>query len=92
MSNNYNFWLISFLPTVREFNVFIGVCSQGRGVLLLPIMGCAYCCLLRWGCVPTRGVPTLVMCDEEGGEPPTLTSSDGHCNGQYISYWNAFLF
>ena len=27
-----------------------------------------------------------------GGRPPELTSSGGHCSGQYTSYWNAFLF
>ena len=28
----------------------------------------------------------------EGGLPPVLTSSGGHCSGRYASYWNAFLF
>ena len=23
--------------------------------------------------------------------PPVLTSSGGHCSGQYVSYWNAFF-
>ena len=27
-----------------------------------------------------------------GGRPLALTSSGGHCSGQYASYWNAFLF
>ena len=38
-------------------------------------------------CLPPKGGLTLKGVYLQGG----LTSSGGHCSGQYTSYWNAFL-
>ena len=62
----------------------VSVCSKEKGLDRLP---------------PIRGTP-LSRCrppleaDPPEADPPSyvLTSSGGHCNGQYASYWNAFLF
>ena len=42
-------------------------------------------------------VPGVSLLYPSGQRPsdrdsPELTSSCGHCSGQYTSYWNAFLF
>ena len=43
-----------------------------------------------WGIgIPSRGIPEGVGIPKL--PPQLLTSSGGHQNGQYASYWNAFL-
>ena len=42
------------------------------------------------GCRPTGGKPPWRQIPLDS-DPTVVTSSGGHCNGRYASYWNAFL-
>ena len=65
----------------------VSVCSKGRGWTNPPLqadipLDAQTPCLWR----KTPPPPEV--------DPPSylLTSSGGHCSGQYASYWNVFLF
>ena len=56
---------------------------------LVPCSFVGVCLLWEWICL-LAGVCLLGRCLLE--TPLVVTSSDGHCSGRYVFYWNTFLF